>query len=409
MNTPWPARFRGSRLAADILVALIFIALFGDFMASERPLFARFEGKNYWPAFRGMAVDLGLVNWQESFLTENWLDLSFEKIILAPIPYSSSTLDLKNSNCRSPFGPQNVVSKRWRHWLGTDSQGRDVAAGLIRGTRIAFLVGLGTMLLAAFLGILIGSFAGFFGDERLKISRIRLIINGLAFLVAIFFGFIARSFYLTGAVEIMKSLALVALIFWLANALARLAEKIPLPFLQKKTTVPADLILMRFVEVFNATPRLILLIALSATIEKPSIFLLILIISLLSWPGVAKFIRAEMLRIREAGYVQAARMMGVSDRQIIWRHALPNALPPALTALAFGMGGAILAEAFLSFLGIGVPPSAVTWGSMLNEGRSHFEAPWLIICPGLLLFLTILSFNLLGESIEKWLDPRRDE
>lgn len=407
MNKPRLAHFRGSRPAIFILVALIFIALFGDFMANERPIFVRFDSKNYWPAFRGIAVDLGLAHWPEPFLTENWLDLSFEKTILAPIPYSATTLDLKNSNCRSPLGPQMVVSKRWRHWLGTDSQGRDVAAGLIRGTRIAFLVGLGTMILAAFLGILIGSLAGFLGDERLKVSRIRLIINGLAFLAAIFFAFIARSVYLTGAFEILKSLVLVVFIFWLANAIARLAEKMPFPFLQKKATIPADMILMRFVEIFNATPRLILLIALSAAIEKPSIFLLIIIISFLSWTGVAKFIRAEMLRIREAGYVQAARMMGVSDRRIIWRHALPNALPPALTALAFGMGGAILAEAFLSFLGIGVPPSAVTWGSMLNEGRSHFEAPWLIIFPGLLLFLTILSFNLLGESIEKWLDPRR--
>lgn len=407
MNSSRRVPFRGSRPAVGILAVLIFVAIFGDFMANERPLFARYDGKAYWPAFRGMAIDLGLAHWPEPFLTENWHDLHFEKIILPPIPYSASTLDLKNSNCRSPFGPQNISSKKWWHWLGTDSQGRDVAAGLIRGTRIAFLVGFGTILLASFLGILIGSLAGFLGDDRLKISRIRLIINGLAFLAAIFFGFIARSFYLTDAIEILKSLALVVLIFWLANSLARLAEKMPLPFLQKKMTVPVDLILMRFVEIFNTTPRLILLIALSATIEKPSIFLLIIIISLLSWTGVAKFIRAEMLRIRQAGFVQAARMMGVSDGQNIWRHALPNALPPALTALAFGMGGAILAEAFLSFLGIGVPPDAVTWGSMLNEGRGHFEAPWLIIFPGLLLFLTILSFNLLGESIEEWLDPRR--
>lgn len=407
MNRRPFSRFRGSRPALFILAALVFVALVGDFLANERPLFAQLNGKIYWPAARGMAVDFGLAHWPEPFLTENWRDLAFEKTVFAPIPYSASTLDLKNSNCRSPFGPQNVISKRWRHWLGTDSQGRDVAAGLIRGTRIAFLVGLGTMFLAAFLGILIGSLAGFLGDERLKISRIRLIFNGLAFLAAIFWAFIARSFYLDSAVEILKSLALVALIFWLANALARLAEKWPLPFLQKKITVPADLVLMRFVEIFNATPRLILLIALSASIEKPSILLLVLIISLLSWTGMARFIRAEMLRIREAGYVQAARMMGVSDRRIIWRHALPNALPPAFTALAFGMGGAILAEAFLSFLGIGVPPSVVTWGSMLSEGRNHFEAPWLLFFPGLMLFLTILSFNLLGESIEKWLDPRR--
>lgn len=396
----------GGRTAVVILAGLVFVALFGGFLANDRPLFARFLGENYWPAFRGIAVDLGFAKFQEPFLTENWRDLSFEKTVHAPIPYSPTNLDLKNTNCRSPFGFQDVPSRKWRHWLGTDSHGRDVAAGLIRGTRVALMVGILAVSVAAFLGILMGGLAGYFGDNRLRWSRTRLIINVLCFFAALFYGIIARSFWLDSGIEWLKSLGIIVGIFWFGNFFSKKIDRADPAFFSKKMTIPVDLIIMRMAEIFNGIPRLILFFAVAAVLTKPTLGTIIAIIGAMSWTGIARFTRAEMLRIRELGYIQNARMLGFPDFKIMRRHALPNALPPTLIALTFGIGGAILLEAFLSFLGIGVAGDVVTWGSMLNEGRNHFEAPWLVVLPGLMLFLTVFAFNLLGEAAEKSLNPK---
>ena len=107
------------------------------------------------------------------------------------------------------------------------------------------------------------------------------------------------------------------------------------------------------------------------------------------------------------GYVEAARVLGLSEWRILWRHAAPNALGPVLIALAFGIAGAILLEAFLSFLGIGLSPEEVTWGTMLNVARSNFRAWWLALGPGLAIFFTVTIFNLLGEGLSEAMDPRR--
>ncbi len=389
---------RGGRTGLAILAGLAFSALFGDFLATDRPLFCVFDGKTYWPALRGAAVDLGLTKWPEPFLTENWRDLRFEKTVLAPIPYAATNLDSKNTNCRSPFGFQDVPSKRYRHWLGTDSQGRDVAAGLIRGARVALTVGVVAVSISAFLGILLGGLAGYFGDNRLRWSRIRLIVNSLCAFAALFWGLIARSFWLDSGLEWLKSAALAAVIFWAGNLLSKKLEAASPSFLKKKLTIPADLIIMRLAEVFNGIPRLILFFAVAAILSKPSLGTIVAIIGAVGWTGIARFTRAEMLRIRELGYIENARMLGFPDWKILRRHAMPNALGPVLVALTFGVGNAILLEAFLSFLGIGVSGDVVTWGSMLNEGRNHFEAPWLVVLPGLMLFLTTFAFNLLGEA-----------
>ena len=132
------------------------------------------------------------------------------------------------------------------------------------------------------------------------------------------------------------------------------------------------------------------------------------IIGLIGWTGIAKFIRAELLRIRKLGYVESAQAFGYSELRIILRHAIPNALTPVLIAIAFGIASAILTEASLSFLGIGVPPDHVTWGYLLQLSRSHFQAWWLAIFPGIAIFLTVTIFNVLGESLTEALDPKQN-
>ena len=123
------------------------------------------------------------------------------------------------------------------------------------------------------------------------------------------------------------------------------------------------------------------------------------LIGLLAWPSIARFIRAELLRIRQLEYIEAARAIGLSEWRILARHAIPNALPPVLITIAFGTASAILLEATLSFLGIGVDINAITWGSMLRV--SKVTAWWMFIFPGLAIFATVTLFNLLGDQLSR--------
>ncbi|MCL4135085.1 UNVERIFIED_CONTAM: hypothetical protein GTU68_047024 [Idotea baltica] len=161
----------------------------------------------------------------------------------------------------------------------------------------------------------------------------------------------------------------------------------------------------RLIEVIVCIPRLFLIIAIVA-VAKPSIILVMVIIGLTSWTGIARLIRAELLKVRNLEYTEAAQALGYSDWRIMFKHAIPNALSPVLIAVAFGIAGAILIEAFLSFIGIGVPAEVVTWGSLLNLARSAPTAWWLAIFPGFAIFLTITFFNLIGEGLTDALDPK---
>jgi len=166
-----------------------------------------------------------------------------------------------------------------------------------------------------------------------------------------------------------------------------------------------DLLISRVFEVMLTIPTFFLLIAIAA-IFPPSIFLTMAIIGFTSWVGMARFTRSEFFKIRSLDYVTAALALGVSTRKIMFRHILPNALAPVLVSVVLGVAGAILTESSLSFLGIGVPLEAVTWGSILNEARSATFAWWLAVFPGAAIFITVLSYYLVGEGLRDALDPR---
>ena len=166
-----------------------------------------------------------------------------------------------------------------------------------------------------------------------------------------------------------------------------------------------DLVISRFFEVMLTIPTFFLIITIAA-MYPPSVFFTMAIIGLTSWVGIARFTRSEFLKIRSLDYVTAALALGVSTRKIMFRHILPNALAPVLVSVVLGVAGAILLESYLSFLGIGVPLEAVTWGSILNEARSATFAWWLAIFPGAAIFITVLAYYLLGEGLRDALDPR---
>jgi peptide/nickel transport system permease protein len=157
---------------------------------------------------------------------------------------------------------------------------------------------------------------------------------------------------------------------------------------------------------FLSFPGILLAIAFVA-FRGPGIFNLVLALSLGGWVGYARLVRGQVLAAREREFVEAARALGASDLRIIVRHILPNIIQPVVVQSAIGMAGAILAEATMSFLGLGVPPPTASWGTMLNDGRAHlFDASHLVLFPALAVMLAVLSFNFIGDALRDYLDPR---
>ncbi|HHX27822.1 MAG TPA: ABC transporter permease [Firmicutes bacterium] len=167
-----------------------------------------------------------------------------------------------------------------------------------------------------------------------------------------------------------------------------------------------DDILMRFTEIVMAFPTFFLLLTIVSIVER-SIFNIMLVIGFTSWPSLARMVRGQILSLREQEFTEAARALGASDARIIFRHILPNAMAPVIVSTTMRIGGAILSESSLSFLGLGVPEPYPSWGSILNAGRTYLlQAPWITTFPGIFIFLTVLAFNYVGDGLRDALDPR---
>ena len=167
-----------------------------------------------------------------------------------------------------------------------------------------------------------------------------------------------------------------------------------------------DLVASRITEVVMCIPTLVLILALVAFVEKPTIWKTMAIIGMTSWTGIARLARGEFLRLRSSEFVIAAQAAGVGPLRIMLRHILPNALAPVLVPITFGIASAILIESSLSFLGFGSPPPNASWGALLNDARSNLSMWWLVAFPGTAIFLTVLSYNLVGEGLQEATDPR---
>jgi peptide/nickel transport system permease protein len=157
---------------------------------------------------------------------------------------------------------------------------------------------------------------------------------------------------------------------------------------------------------FMSFPGILLAIAFVAFLG-PGMSNLILALSLGGWVGYARLVRAQVLATKEREYVEAARALGANDLRIVLRHILPNIVQPVIVQAAIGMAGAVLAEATMSFLGLGVPPPTASWGTMLNDARSHlFDAPHLVLFPAAAVMMAVLSFNFIGDGLRDYMDPR---
>lgn len=168
-----------------------------------------------------------------------------------------------------------------------------------------------------------------------------------------------------------------------------------------------DTIIMRLVDVMLAFPTLFLILAVVAVLE-PSIYIIMIVIGFTGWMDVARLVRAEVLSLKEREFVLSAKAIGATSGRIIFKHILPNAIYPVIVAATFAVGGAILIESGLSFLGLGIQPPEPSWGGILSVGKDYITvAWWMSLFPGIAIFLTVLSFNLLGEALRDALDPKK--
>ncbi len=233
------------------------------------------------------------------------------------------------------------------HLLGTDSLGRDQLSRLLHGTRISLAVGLIAEAIAVLIGTTLGAVAGYVGG-RLDAFLMRC--------ADLMFAFPAP----------LLALAIIAAI----------PEPETAPLLRR--------------------------------LPQPSVGVVFLVLGCMGWPGIARLVRAEMLRVREQEFARAAEAMGANGARVVLRHLLPNALGPLIVAATLGVGGNILLEAWLSFLGVGARPPLPSWGTMVTEGQAYFlTKPWVCVPPGLAIVTVVLGFNLLGDGVRDLIDPRR--
>ncbi len=393
------------------LCFLIFLTLFANFIANDKPLYAQYHKKSYYPAFYDILYNLKLYQWDNELINKDWKKLELENDIWAFIPFSAEQLDMENSPASPPFSVLKIKEKKFYHYLGTDELGRDIASGLIYGTRYAMIISFLATFLATIFGVLMGSIAGFWGDYDFKISRYSLFIFLTIGFWAFFMSFYARSYTLTDALsqnfylflwEILKSILLcfsIILLFWKLFSFLRNRFS----FFAHQIAIPLDIIISRLIEIKLSIPVFLLVIIITA-IAKPSLLLLVSIIAFGQWTIFARLIRAEILKIKNLDYVFSAKNQGFSSFNILIKHVIPNALPPIWVSISFAIAAAILIESALSFLGLGV--NYISWGSLLKSGRSDLNAWWLIVFPGLMIFFTIFALNNLSDQLRKKLNPK---
>jgi len=389
-----------------VLIGIICFTIIVPLIANDQPLYISNDSAFGFPALNPHGSAVINLNNSEIIIIYQQIDWKSDTLfnkIFALIPWSPNKTDVLNANYIGPAsnnyrlnqnGNKLLLTGSERHLLGTSKRGEDVFSGLLHGSRVSISVGLFSMLITGFIGIFLGAMAGFFGDDKLKLSSATLFTSAILAIPFWFYCIQLSSEYDSKFYSVLVCSSFILIFIGLKKFLNRFE------YYKRSVSIPADLIILKLIEILASMPRLILIIVIAAVIT-PSVQSLILIIGLTSWTEIARITRAEMLSAKGYDYIEAARAQGTGDMRLIFKHAIPNIISPAIVVLVFGISGAIMTESGLSFLGIGVPQDVVTWGSLLAAGKEHFQAWWLIIFPGLALFGTIYFFNSLGEYMQR--------
>lgn len=321
-----------------------------------------------------------------------------------PLGFSPNELDLDHIR-QAPFQWHLYEASKPFHWLGTDQLGRDLLANIVFGGRTALLVSLPAMGLATALGLLAGSLAGYFGDTGWRLPAVAWLSALIASCFFVFYGLVADAGLLLPLPSTYR-LLYPGLVLVLALILFCLLTRGLLLFgrLRQPLPLPIDLVVLKVIELIQSVPRLLLILCL-ASFVPPSLAGVVLLSGLTYWPGLARLVRGEMIRLRSLPFIEAARALGLPHHQIIVRHALPNALAPVVVAVCFGISNLMALESTLAFLGIGIPPDVPSWGRVINGIRLDFLAWWLIFFPGLVLCLTVLAIQAAGALLVQKITP----
>jgi peptide/nickel transport system permease protein len=393
-----------------ILAFFLFVAFARDFLANGLPLYCRVEGHSFYP---GLRIIVGQQDRSfahpvlDSVSRENlWRSYPFEAAVFAPVPFFAGQ---HPGRAVQPLQKPGAVAQegayQWRHWLGTNVDGHDVAAGMVSGARIALFVGGVVVVISLILGLLLGGMAGLWGDTGLKFPR-AFLFAAVAGGLCIWFWCVTRYAWMSPAhaadrdfLPRFASALLIAVFFGGIGQFLRRWS-----WWNRSVVFPADMVIMRLAEICRSIPVLIFLIAASATLPAlgSSIWMITAFIGLLSWPGIALLIRGELLRIRALDYIAALRGLGFSEARILLRHALPNALPPLLVQLPLAIKNAMLLEASISFLGQGIETfTGKSWGNLLLSARGTPYAWWVWVPPGLALLLIVIALNRYADRYQR--------
>ena len=287
--------------------------------------------------------------------------------------------------------------------FGTDELGRDVFSRMMQGAWVSLTVGFVAVGIAVFIGIFLGGISGYYGQNAVRADQMLVMI---VYLLGI--GLLVAGVRATGIVLLaLGATALVFFRWWKRKEGSRGASGWTKVLWAR--TISVDTLVMRFVDIMLCFPSFFLILTVVALLPA-SLYNIMIVIGMTSWMGTTRFVRAEFLSLRDQDFVTAALALGVSNWRIIFRHMIPNAIAPVLVSATIGIATAILTEAGLSFLGLGVPPPHATWGNILSDGKNFiFDAPWLTFIPGVAILIVVLSFNLFGEGLRDILNPRLRE
>jgi peptide/nickel transport system permease protein len=367
------------RLSYGLLILYVMVAILASFIAGDVPLICHDNDKISFPVMKS---------------TSKITSYPKAGCVLPLIPYAHQGIDDRYKSAISPFDHRQSGVWRYRHWLGTDKLGRDVAAGMIHGTTIAVKVGFLSVLFSFLIGVGLGLAAGYYQDTSLKAGLISIIGTLIVGTVGFYYLWMELLVFDDQVLLFFAGvLVLIGLIIVINKLLGKFDKSV-------QRAIPLDTIIVKLIEIRKSFPGVFLLLALVSLFAIPSVWNIVIIITILGWADFARLARGETIAIKNENYIKSARILGFGSIKIIFYHILPNIMPTLIVAICFSISSAVLLESTLSFLGIGLPIEEVSWGKLMAEGR-NIRHWWLVVFPGLAIFLLVLALNTVASRWQK--------